>query len=413
LRRELTTEDYAMMMQWVAIFVLAPFVLIPLLPMKQVTFASRSILVVGVLLFTSGMTLLYLWARRGSHRRAAVVADLTAAIDILIVFTALVLWPEAIANLFWILTILVMAIAARFSYREAAVAALSFSAFYLIINGIKYGSDMTRPILANALLRVVLMIMVAAATAYVTQREKRWRKEARTVSRIASAIGSTFNVDQLLEAVVNGLSEVSRVGRCTAFLISNDDRWAVPKCTTESDPVLREKLLKGRVNLKRDNWASRAVEQAVPLVVAGTDEEQIIDGGSAQEFGVSKKMALPLIIRNEVKGIIVVERSGIKKYFTDHEAGIYNTIVAQAASGIDNAMRYSEEQQKRSEADTLYRTSRELGSTLDVEEVLENACRLVMRSTGASCCAAFLVDEVRGKLEPRLFAGGGARRTRT
>lgn len=411
MRRQLTSDDYAMILQWIVVFVLAPFVLIPLLPLRQVTFASRSILIVGAILITAAMTLVYMWARRGSRRRAAIVANTMAVLDIVLVFTALILWPKAVADLFWILTVLVIVIAARFSYREAAVAALTFSAFYMITIGINYGADLTGPVLADALLRIVLMMLVAVSTVYVTQREKRERREARIISRIASAMGSTLDVDELMNTVVNGLSEAAGTGRCTALFISNDDRWAVPKSTTESDPILREKLFKGRINLKRDNWASRVIETREPLVITDADSEPIIDGGLTEDFGLSKKMALPLIMRDEVKGIIIVERRGIRKYFTDHEARIYQTIVAQAASGLENAMRYAEEQRKRSEADTLYRTSRELGSTLDVEQVLENACRLAIRSTGASCCAAFLVDEVKGKLAPRLVMGAGARRT--
>jgi diguanylate cyclase (GGDEF)-like protein len=410
-RRQLTTDDYAMVFQWIAVLALAPFVLLPIFPRPLVHFSIRLSIVLGALAASGVVTLIYLWARRKSRQAAATVATATAGLDVLLVFVSLFLWPKVIPEIFWILTILVIVISARFSYREAAVAALGFSAVYMISIGVGYGSSLNNTVFGDALIRVVLMMMIAVATAYVTQREKNQRKEARILSRLATAMGSTLDTDELMNTVVDGISEAAGMGRCTAFLISADGRWAIPKSTTEKDPLLREKLFKLRISFRNDDIARRVFETREPMIVTDAGSEPLLDREWVEDFGLSTMLVLPIVIRNDVKGAVVVDRRGIRRYYTDHEVDLCQAIVAQAAVGLEHAARYAEEQRKRSESELLYRTSRELGSTLEMEGVLENACRIAISSTGGSGCAAFLCDEKKGVLAPRLLLGGGAKRT--
>lgn len=411
MRRQFTTDDYAMIFQWIAVLALAPFVLLPIFPRPLVNLGVRLTIVLGALLGSAAMTLIYLRARRKSRQSAAVVATATAALDIVLVFLSLFLWPKVLPEIFWILTILVIVISARFSYREATVAALAFSAVYIVSIVVGYGSSINRTVLGDALLRVLLMMMIAVATAYVTQREKSQRKEARVLSRLATAMGSTLDTDELMNTVVDGISEAAGMGRCTAFLLSGDRRWAIPKSTTEKDPMLREKLFKLRISVRTDNIARRVFESREPMVVSDAGSEPLLDREWVDDFTLSTLLVLPIVIRNDVKGAVVVEKRGIRRHYTEREVNLCQTIVAQAAAGLENAARYAEEQRKRSESELLYRTSRELGSTLEMEGVLENACRLAISSTGGSGSAAFLYDEKKGVLAPRLLLGAGARRT--
>lgn len=411
MKRQFTTEDVAMIAQWAICFLIGPFVLLPLFARQEISFATRLLVVLGTFLFSGVMTAIYLRARSVSRRAAAQVANITAAIDAGLVLAILLVWPRFIPEAFWILTVLVIVIAARFGYKPAAIAALGFTALYLMTIFAGYGSAIKKAIIADALIRLVLMWTIAGVSAYLTESERRGRNEARILSRIAAAIGATLDVDELLSTVVEGISEATGLGRCTAFLVSSDGRWAAPKSTTERDRAARGKLLARKLDLKADNVASRVVETREPFLVDDAHGERPLDSDRTEESGPSALMVLPITIRDEVKGIVTVERRGGRRPFSQREMRTCKAILAQAAAGLENAMRYAEEQHKRSEADTLYRASRELGSTLELGQVLENACRLAARNTGASGCAAFLLDERRAYLVPKLMIGGGARRT--
>ncbi len=409
-RKQYTPEDLAMFAQWVVCFVLAPFVLLPLFPRQAVPLAARLAIVLGAFVFSAVMTALFLRARKKSRRRAATVANVTALTDALLVLAVLLVWPRYIPEAFWILAILVVVFAARFSYRESAIAALGFSTLYLVTVAVGYRSELNKSIIADALFRVVLLLLLSMAVAYLTQREKRERKEARILSGIAAALGSTLDTDQLLQAVVDGISEATGYGRVTVFMVTQDGCWVVPRSTTERDRATREKLFRLRIDLRLENPATRAIDRASPVFI----EQPSADENAANwpaEFFSTGLLVLPLVMRDEVRGIVAVERRRGRAPFQEREINLCNAVLAQAVTGMENAGRYAEEQRKRSEADTLYRASRELGSSLEMDQVLESACRLAARNTASSGCVAFLLDDLRGRLVPRVMIGGGARRT--
>lgn len=415
LKKQLSAEDLTMMLQWIVTVVLTPFVLLPLFPRQNVGFTVRLLIVIGAYVGSGVMILIYLRARKVSHSAAAVVVNITAFLDVVLVFVALLVWPKYIPDLFWIFPILVIVIANRFGYKESIAAAVGLSTLYAITIVARLNAGIpTRTVIGDTLIRVVFLLLIALATAFISQRERRERRDARILSDLAASMGATLDVDELMDTVVKGISEAAALGRCSAFMVSIDGQWALPQSTTEENPELRERFFKRRIDLRATNAASRAIETREALVINDPSNEPLLDKGWIKDFELSALLILPFVVRDEAKGVIFVERrGGLKKnYFLDREVNICNTILAQASAGLENAMRYAEEQRKRSESDIRYRTSRELASTLDMERVLENACKLAIRSMGCAGSTAFILEDNRGLLVPMLSVGtGGTCRT--
>lgn len=413
MRKQLTPEDYAMIFQWVCTILIAPLILIPIFPGREFSFSTRLLIVAFACVASVGLTLIYIWLRGKSRKRAALVATVTAALDAAIVLFALTVWPKFIPEGFWILAILVIVIAARFDYKQAVASAVTLSTLYMITVVVNrgIGPEAPRTLIAAGAARIVLMFILAVAAAYVTQRERVQRREAGILSGVAAALGSTLDPDELMDTVVKGIGEIGGLARSTIYLIGPDGRWAVPKCTTETERAAREKVFTTRIDLHAENAASRAIETRKPVFIEDAANDPLISKRWEQDFELKSLMVLPILLRDDVKGVLAVERRGKMRQFTDRQVNMCNTILAQASAGLENAERYAEEQRRRNEADTLYRATRELGSTLDLDKVLENACRLASRTTDSSGCAAFLLDEIRGVLEPRMMLGAGARRT--
>jgi diguanylate cyclase (GGDEF)-like protein len=415
LKKQLSAEDLTMMLQWIVTVVLTPFVLLPLFPRQNVGFMIRLLIVIGVYVGSGVITLIYLRARKTSYHAAAVVVNITAFLDAVLVFAALLIWPRYIPDLFWIFPILVIVIANRFGYKEAAAAAIGLSSLYAItiVSRLNTGIP-TRTVIGDTLIRVVFLLLIAVATSFISQRERRERRDARILSGLAASMGATLDVDELMDMVAGGISEAAGLGRCSAFMVSTDRRWALPQSTTEESPEMRERFFKRRIDLEAENVASRAVRTREAIVVNDPANEPLLDQGWIKDFDLSALLVLPFVVREEARGVIFVERrGGLKKgYFLDREVNICNTILSQASAGWESAMRYAEEQRKRSEADIRYRTSRELSSALDIDRVLENACKLAIRSVGCAGCTAFVLDQSSGMLQPALSIGtAGARRT--
>lgn len=416
MKKQLSADDLTMILQWVMVVTFTPFVLLPLFPRQEVAFLVRLLIVVGAWVGSGVMTILFLWARRRSRQEAAVVVNITAALDVILIITALFVWPNYLPALFWIFPILVIVIANRFGYKESVIAAVILSALYAVTIVARLSStDLpARTVIADTLIYILLLMAIALATAFISQRESRERRDARILSRIAASMGSTLEADELMDLVVEGMSEAAGLGRCSAFMVSSDGRWALPRSTTERDPAMRDEFFSRRIDLHAKNVASRAIETKETIVVDHPSSEPLLDENWIRDFDVTALLVLPFVVRDESRGIVFVERrGGLKKnYFLDREVDICNTILAQASAGLENAMRYAEEQRKRSESDIRYRTSRELASTLDMDRVLENACKLALRISGSTGAVAYLLDEVRERLYPVLsVTDKGARRS--
>ncbi len=414
MKKQLSANDLTMILQWVVVVAFTPFVLLPLFPKEDVSFGIRLAIVVGAWVGSGAMTLVYLKVR-SSSRNAGVVVNVTAAVDVVLIFVSLLVWPRYLPELFWTFPIMVIVIANRFGYKESLGAAAVLSALYAITIVARLGEvgEPARTVIADTLVRILLLMIIALATAFISRRERRERRDAAILTSIATSMSSTLEVDELMNLVVEGMSQAASLGRCSAFMVSPDGHWAIPQSTTDTDPMMREEFFGRRIDLKAENVASRALKTKEALIIAEPLVEPLLDEKWIRDFGVTALMVLPFIFRDEPRAVVFVERrGGLKKHFLDREVNICKTILAQATAGLENAVRYAEEQRKRSELDIRYRTSRELSSTLDMDRVLENACKLAMRSTDSAGAVAFIKDEDRGRLVPVLSIGeGGARRS--
>jgi len=402
-KKRLSVEDATMAFQWLVTIVLTPFVLIPAFSDTPGSFYSRLIIVLTAFGYSAVMTAIYMRERKRSKVWANRIVNITATFDVILVFVAMLLWPLYLPDLFWIFAILVIVVATRFGYKDTILATLGLSALYAITIVARFGHGTPAgTVVANTLLKIVLLLIVVAATVYITQREKREQHDARVLSKVAGAIGSKLEVDDLLQAVVDGMSEAAELGRTTIYMISGDGRWALPKCSTEKDPEVRENLSKRPIDLRANNVAAKVVETGEKILLEDVRESSLIDKRWLRSFDLGSLLVMPFKVRDEVKGIVFVERRRPKGLFDEREIEICETILAQATTGFENASRYAEEQKKRSEYDLLYHSSRELGSTLDLVRVAENACMLAISSAEATSCTAFLVEDGRGVMQPRV-----------
>lgn len=414
LKKQLSAEDFTMVLQWLVTILLTPFALLPLFPAAGVGLTTRVLVVSGAYAANIVMTLAYLKARSMSHRAAVFVVNLTAAGDIILVSVAMLVWPRYLPDLFWVFPIMVIVIANRFGYRQAAGAALSLSALYAITMVARLGgTDPAVTVVSDTLIRVVFLLLIALATSFISQRERRVGRDARILSRLAASMGSTLEVEELMDTVVEGISEAAGLGRCSVFLTTPDGRRALPQATTESNPRLRERFFRKQIDLQAENVATIAIETRRPVIVTEPASDPRLDKRWIVDFDLAALLVLPFLVRDEPRGVVFAERrAGMKGYFLDREVDICNAILSQAAAGFENAMSYAEEQRKRAEADVRYRASHELASSLDIARVAESACRLAMRSMDSSGCSMFLMNEPETVLEPAVSIGpGGARRT--
>ena len=158
------------------------------------------------------------------------------------------------------------------------------------------------------------------------------------------------------------------------------------------------------------------------------DADGATEGITAASLGAW--LGTPMIAGDKVVGAIAAQTPETSQSANKQDLELLSTIAAQAATAFQNAHLYAEirrlntrlEQrvQDRTEefaetnaqlvlekerAEVLYRITRELSTSLDLDRVLNRALDLVSQAIGASQGAILMVDPQTHQLHYRLFLG--------
>src|SRR5439155_19336907 len=89
-------------------------------------------------------------------------------------------------------------------------------------------------------------------------------------------------------------------------------------------------------------------------------------------------------------------------YFREDQVKLLNLLASQIAIAIENARVYESERRNRELLALLYDISLEMGSTLEVDELVHKIAAAVKQKIDYHTFSIFLVDEKRGLLKPRI-----------
>ena len=227
-------------------------------------------------------------------------------------------------------------------------------------------------------------------------------KELASLAAVYEAtreIGLSDNLNRLLEKVLARAQELIGFDHCALMLYDAESRTlsvrSVRGYAERAADVLRLSLPEGR---GISGWAA-ANRQALRVGDVRKDPRYVVGLDEARS-----NLAVPLIVRNEVAGVVNVE-SDREDAFTEEHEKLLTVLGAQAALAIVASQARERLQSRISLLDALYRISqlasqgKDLGPTLDA--ILEVAQDTIPRGQ----CAILLVDEDRGVL--RVGASNG------
>jgi sigma-B regulation protein RsbU (phosphoserine phosphatase) len=124
--------------------------------------------------------------------------------------------------------------------------------------------------------------------------------------------------------------------------------------------------------------------------------------------GVRSELAVPLIVRGRVIGVLDIESSEVD-YFTRDQQNVLTLVAGRIGTAIENARLFAN---ARSQAETLLllnEVAREASSTLDVEEVLRRAAELTKRLIDYQIFSILLYDETDNVFHHRVTVKFGQR----
>lgn len=124
--------------------------------------------------------------------------------------------------------------------------------------------------------------------------------------------------------------------------------------------------------------------------------------------GVRSELAVPLIVRGRVIGVLDIESSQVD-YFTPDQQNILTLVASRIGTAIENARLF---ENARNQAETLLllnEIGREANSTLDLEEVLRRSAELTKRLIDYQIFSILLYDEATHVFRHRVTVKFGQR----
>src|SRR6266704_2848980 len=149
------------------------------------------------------------------------------------------------------------------------------------------------------------------------------------------------------------------------------------------------------------------VGEGVTGVAAQRREAMLVGDGSADPRYISavpdvrSELAVPLIVKNKVIGVIDIE-SPQPDHFTEEHKRILTLIASRVAVGIENARLYTRTTRQARTLLLLNEIARELTSILNLDELLKRIAELLSRLIDYQMFSILLVDPTGEKLQHRF-----------
>ncbi|MDH7481445.1 MAG: SpoIIE family protein phosphatase [Armatimonadota bacterium] len=187
----------------------------------------------------------------------------------------------------------------------------------------------------------------------ITQRKQIEELNA-VLSTITTALISTFNYDEIMRRVVEETSRLAgadAVGVC----VHEDDSWVVKYLHN-----LPESIWGLRISDKENPAFALVAASREPLAISDVSKETII-ASAAKVFNAKSIMLVPLIIRNEVIGILFIIRRKEPIGFSDQEVNFARKLGDSVSLALANARLYEAQREAaRREAEARLEAQQQL-----------------------------------------------------
>lgn len=226
-------------------------------------------------------------------------------------------------------------------------------------------------------------------------------RERAILARIISTVGSTLELDEVLAAVVDLLSDAAAVHACFVYLVDEDGERLVLRAAGEP-----YRHLVGTIALPRGRGlAWWAAERGEPALISENllDDPRVEYVPELEEERFQSLLCVPIAARTgEVIGVISAHTEAPRE-FTPGEVEVLVSTASLVAGAIENARLYDEMRTRVTELEALSALSDAIASARSVDELLVEAAPRMRRLLDAAACALYLIEPGSEELVLQAF----------
>jgi sigma-B regulation protein RsbU (phosphoserine phosphatase) len=211
---------------------------------------------------------------------------------------------------------------------------------------------------------------------------------------VADIVNTTLDLETLLQRVAEIVRRVIAY-EIFAILLLNDRTQELHIRFAVGHP--QEVIDRTRIKLGEGVTGIAAQRREAVLVNDIAKERHYIEGVP----GVRSELAVPLIVRNRVIGVIDIEAPE-KGYFTEQHKQLLALIASRIAVGIENARLYTRVSRQAKSLTLLNEISRDLTSYLNLDQLFKRIGEQLKRLMDYQMFSILLLDATATKLEHRF-----------
>jgi len=220
--------------------------------------------------------------------------------------------------------------------------------------------------------------------------------EGEALRRIGEAMGSLFDLEEMLQAVAGVAVQVTGTDSSQVYLFNDAKDTLVLRAVDAGS----EQELVGKVRLKVGEGLAGWVAQHKEAVAVERDayhDKRFKFVPELQEDKYESMLSAPLIYRTEIIGVINV-RTVKPHVYTQTQVRFLQSIASQVSGAVENSRAYRKMERRASQLSTLSEVSKTITSDLYLEEILQLIVAATAKSMSFKVCTLMLLDEDKQEL---------------
>ena len=232
---------------------------------------------------------------------------------------------------------------------------------------------------------------VAFENARLYEAEQEQRELSERLRATALLLNRSLNLQEVLEMILEQLASVIAYHSGSVQILEGGVTRVIATRNMPRGEMDR------RYELEVHPYNRRLVEEGEPIVIDDIrDDSKGWRGGQGLSH-VRANIGVPLQVRDQVIGILTVDSRHPKAYASD-DARLVQAFAQQAAVAIENARLFERERKQRRVSEALEEAAAAVGSTLELEEVLDRILEQASRVVDGDAFNVMLVEEDQARI---------------
>lgn len=230
------------------------------------------------------------------------------------------------------------------------------------------------------------------------QRNDRLRRELEVMYHAARSIGSSLNLNQVLDAVLDEVAAHLPHAFATLFLLTDERTHLFIAAEHGLQGDEREVMLAADEGLQAE-----VLRTGEPRLVNAADVEPGVEQ-FVPRLRILSALYAPVRSRTRTLGLLLVTSTSRNAY-TEADLKLLNGVASLAGIAIENAMLYEDAHRRAEEATAIYELSQLVNSSLELHSVLNLVADSVLRLLQVDKFALMLYDSNEGVLRTQVSRG--------